>query len=140
MTADQIIALVAVGVPFVGTAAAFGWRLSARLASIDTIISREMSHNGGSSTKDYARAGRDEAKAARDQAVLAKHLAESVDAKVDQLTKNQGAIERKLRQVSDVVVGMQAVQTYRETIASPPGATVSSSSTTTTHTTTEGAP
>jgi hypothetical protein len=136
VTADQLIALA--GVALAGILAVLGgmWKLATMLAEVRTVTARELGHNGGSSLKDFARAARDEAIAAREQAQLAKHLAERTDAKVDAVAKAQVGIERRVRQVSDVVVGIQAVQAYREAVTGPPGSTVSS--TTTTQTKVEG--
>jgi len=133
MTPDQVIAIAAgIGVPMTLAVLGGTWKLATMLADVKTVTQRELGHNGGSSLKDFARAARDEATAAREQAQHAKHLAERTDAKVDQIAKAQAAIERRVRHVSDVVVGIQAVQAYREAAVAPPGSTVSSSTTTTT--------
>jgi hypothetical protein len=136
MTPDLVVAIAGVIViPILGGAAVALWKLATKLSSLETLVSREMNHNGGSSVKDYARAAKDEAVAARAEAQKAKHQAENVDGKVDQLARAQQDTDRRVRQVSDVVVGMQAVQTFREaTAAGPPGSTTSTHTTTTTST------
>jgi hypothetical protein len=140
VTADQLIAIAAgIATPILIAGAAGMWKLASMLAALDAVVNREMSHNGGASTKDLAKAGRDEAIAARDQAMRAKHLAENVDSKVDRLADTVAAVDRKVRQVSDLVVSIQAVQTFRDSVAAgPPGTTTSSQSTTTTTTSVEG--
>ena len=65
MSAGTAVAIASVVVMAVALAGGALWRLATMLAEVRTLVRGELKHNGGESTKDYARRAAQDAAAAR---------------------------------------------------------------------------
>ena len=65
MTAGADAAVVSAAVMSIGLAGSALWKLATMLTEVRTLVRGELKHNGGESTKDYARRAAQDAAAAR---------------------------------------------------------------------------
>lgn len=65
MSAGTIVAIASVTVMAAGLTGSALWKLASMLAEVRTLVNGELRHNGGESTKDYARRAAEDASAAR---------------------------------------------------------------------------